>query len=548
MPGRADTQTPLLRGPDAGTADAVPATALGDLLAAPARVWPDRTAIDDGDVSYTFAELEQGARSVAAWLAERGVGTGSRVAILTEKRSVMPLLIVAIWKCGAVYTPLDGSEPPARLAELLARLAPAAVIALDDREPVGPAGCFLGRAGLAGILAGPATFHQPRPRRPEQAAYIVWASGSTGEPQGVEVADAALLSYFSSHNELLGITAASRVLSLAPFSADVSLEDTLLPLSLGAFVYQFRNLPVGPILRAVLARERITHLIAVSLLLAMITGDGRQLTRAKLPDLGTVMTGAQVCDPAVVRIWREQLPEVRFLHAFGPPEATVFCIGSRIEQPAPERAAGRPLGRPLRGMTVKIVRNGAAVSQPGVEGELWVGGPQVMRGYFDRPEETARLVVELDGTRYFRTGDICSMDGDGTVVFHRHGDPAITWLAGRRTHLDEIRRTALGCPGVEGAVAGMVRRGPRDVLALLVRSPTRSVLAEVADRLRAVLPEYLRPAVWGWSLPEPAGPAADRTLFTQLGAADQLSKSPFLALSADGAIEPIDEVQLCQQQ
>ena len=62
-----------------------------------------------------------------------------------------------------------------------------------------------------------------------------------------------------------------------------------------------------------------------------------------------------------------------------------------------------------------------------------------MRGYFDRPEETARLVVDLDGMRYFRTGDICSLDEDGDIVFHRHADEEIAWLAGRRTHLDEIR-------------------------------------------------------------------------------------------------------------
>ena len=213
-----------------------------------------------------------------------------------------------------------------------------------------------------------------------------------------------------------------------------------------------------------------------------------------------------------------------------------------------EPATGYPLGRPLRGMAVKIVRDGEEVSQPGVAGELWIGGAQLMRGYFDRPEETARLVVESGGTRYFRTGDICSLDADGTVVFHRHGDQAIVWLAGRRTNLDEIRRTALGCPGVDEAAVGMVRRGPRDVVALLVRSKARTILAEVVDQLRAVLPDYMRPAVWGWSLPDPAGPGADRELFARLATADHPSTTPYFALSADGAIEPISEVQLCQQQ
>ena len=92
-----------------------PAPALGDLLVAPALNWPDRTAISDGDISYTFAQLEQGARAVAARLAGQGVGAGDRVVVLAEKRAVMPLLAIAIWKCGAVYVPLDAAEPEARL-------------------------------------------------------------------------------------------------------------------------------------------------------------------------------------------------------------------------------------------------------------------------------------------------------------------------------------------------------------------------------------------------------------------------------------------------
>lgn len=522
--------------------------ALGDLLVSPASAWPDRTAISDGDVSYTFAQLEQGAQAVAARLAELGVKAGDRVAILAEKRAIMPLLAIAVWKRGAVYAPLDGAEPAARLQTLITRLDPAAVIALDQRDPVGPADRFLGGGQLAEVLAEPVEAQATVTRRPEQAAYIVWASGSSGEPQGVEVSAAALLAYFGNHNEVLRITSESRVLSLAPFHVDVSLEDTLLPLSLGAFVYQFRNLPAGAILRAVIARERITHLIAVSMLLAMITGDGRQISRAKLPNLETVMTGAQVCDPAVVRTWRQQLPEVRFLHAYGPPEATVFCVSSTIEHVDAGRETRYPLGRPLRGMAARIMKDGVEL-QPGAEGELWVGGDQIMRGYFDRPEETARLVVELNGTRYFRTGDICSLDEDGNVMFHRHSDKDITWLAGRRTHLGEIRRNAVDCPSVDNAIVGMVRRNNRDVVALVVESKARGVLADVAAHLHAMLPDYMRPGLWVWS---PIGSAAlttesnVRALFQRLSSADQQVSSRCFALSPDGAIAPIDEVELCQ--
>lgn len=522
-----------------------PAPALGDLLVTPALKWPDRVAINDGDVSYTFAQLEQGAQTLAARLTEQGVGAGDRVVVLTEKRAVMPILAIAIWKCGAVYVPLDAAEPAARLRGLLTRLQPTAVIALDDRDPIAPVDCRLDREQLAKILSGPTATHSTVAHGPEQAAYIIFASGPTGEPQGVENSAAALVAYFGNHNQVLRFTSESRVLSLSPFNVDVSIEDTLLPLSLGAFVHQFRSLPAGAVMRAVLGRERITHLVAVSILLAMITGDGRQITRDKLPSLETVMTGAQVCDPAVMNIWKQQLPKTRVVHAFGPPEATIFSLTYEVEHADAERTTAYPIGRPLRGMAAKIMKDGAELHQPGVQGELWVGGDQVMRGYFDHPEENARAVVELEGTRYFRTGDICSYAEDGNIVFHRHGDEEITWLAGRRTHLSEIRRAALSRSGVDRAVVAVIRRNPRDAVAVVVVSKERQVVADVEAHLRSVLPDYMRPTLMAWSPAEPAPSTAktdERQLIERLTTAAQQSNSNYFALSADGAVEPMEKV------
>ncbi|MFF4710519.1 AMP-binding protein [Streptomyces eurythermus] len=522
---------------------------LGDLLGAAAHRWPDRTAVDDGATGYTFAQLERGARAIASRLTRRGVGAGDRVVVLAQKRAVMPMVAVAVWKCGAVYVPLDAAEPEERLRELLGRLRPAAVITLDDRDSGVPGAYRLDEERLAGLLSEPASAHATVAHRPEAAAYIVFASGATGEPQGAEISVAGLTAHFAAQNEVLGFTPESRVLGLTPFHFDVSLVDTLLPLSLGAFVHQFRGLAAGAVMRSVIARERITHLIAVTLLLTMITGDGRQITAARLPSLELVMTGAQVCDAEVLRAWTRALPEVRVVHAFGPPEATIFSLTHEIGPADADRMTRCPVGRPLRGTRVKIMRDGLELDQPGARGELWIGGAQVMRGYFDQPEETARLVVDLEGTRYFRTGDVCSYDSDGNVVLHRHADRRVTWLAGRRTHLNEITQAARRVPGVERATATVVRRGRRDVVALAVVSPERRVITEVTERLRSILPEPLRPALVAWS---PAVPAAadaepdERLLIQQLTTAAQRSESPCFALSAEGAVETIDEVDPCQ--
>ncbi|MFF9584523.1 amino acid adenylation domain-containing protein [Streptomyces achromogenes] len=520
-----------------------PAPALGDLVRAAATNWPDRPALHDGRLGLTFAELEQQARSLAAWLAGQGVRAGDRVVVLAEKCALMPVLAIGIWKCGAVYVPLDAAQPAPRLRGLLDRLRPGAVIALDDREPVVDGVRWAGRTRLDAILSQPAPEWPTVAHRPEDTAYIIFTSGSTGEPKGVQISTANLVAYFGNHNEVLRFTPDSRGFSLSPFHFDVSIEDTLLPLSLGAFVYQFRGVHAGAVMRAVIARERITHLIAVSTLLTMITEGGRQVTRENFPCLEMVMTGAEVCDPGVINVWKDNLPEVRVINVYGPTEATIVCVAHEIERTEPGRVNAYPIGRPLRGVSARIVVDGVEVHEPGRVGELWIGGEQVMPGYFDQPEETARRVVEADGVRYYRTGDLCSYDEDGDIVFRGRDDDEVK-LAGRRIHLGEIRQTALSCPGVERAAVALVPSRGHDVIALVVMAADRSVMAAVEKRLTDLLPPYMCPALLAWS-PEltmsSTGKTDEKLLMRRLAEAAGEANATHFVFTPAGDVEPMDQ-------
>ncbi|MFJ8130011.1 amino acid adenylation domain-containing protein [Streptomyces hydrogenans] len=520
-----------------------PAPALGDLVRTAAAAWPDRPALHDGRLGLTFAELERRATTLAAWLAGQGVGPGDRVAILAEKSALVPVLAIAIWKCGAVYVPLDGTAPVPRLRGLLGRLDPRVVLALDDREPVAESGRWVGRTELDGILSGPAREWPTVPHGPDATAYIIFTSGSTGEPKGVEITVANLVAYFGNHNEVLRFTPESRVFSLSPFHFDVSIEDTLLPLSLGAFVHQFRGMHAGAVMRAVITREHITHLIAVSTLLTMITEGGKHVTRENFPRLEMVMTGAEVCDPGVINVWKDGLPEVRVINVYGPTEATIVCVAHEIERVDPERVASYPIGRPLRGVVARIMDDGTEVHEPDRVGELWIGGEQVMRGYYGQPEETARRVIEVDGVRHYRTGDLCSYDENGDIVFRGRNDDEVK-LAGRRIHLGEIRQTVLSCPGVERAAVALVQRLGHDVIALVVMAPDRAVVADVEKRLAELLPSYMLPTVVAWS-PElsvsSTGKTDEKLLMGRLAEAARASSATRFVLTADGDAEPVDE-------
>lgn len=525
---------------DESDRDAV-APALGDLVRVPALRWPDRPAVSDGKVALTFAELERGAQTLAAHLAGLGVRPGDRVAVLAEKSALVPLLAVALWKCGAVYVPLDGAAPPARLSALVGRLQARVVLALDDREPVVDDVRWVGRGELDAVLAGPSEPWETVVHAPQDTAYIIFTSGSTGEPKGVEITVANLVAYFAAHNEVLRFTPASRVFSLSPFHFDVSIEDTLLPLSLGAYVFQFRGIHAGPVMRGALKREQITHLIAVSTLLTIITQDGRQVDRETFPRLEMVMTGAEVCDPTVINTWKDALPDVRVLNVYGPTEATIVCLAYEIREVDRDRVGSYPIGTPLTGVRVRLVDETGEVTAPGAVGELWVGGDQVMRGYFDQPEETARRVVVVDGVRYYRTGDLCSYDDAGRLVFRGRDDDEVK-LAGRRIHLGEIRETALSCPGVERAAVALLPRDAQQVIAMIVVAPDQGVLADVEARLAALLPGYMLPTLVGWS-PSLAvastGKTDERDLLRRLADAAKGTRDTRFALLPDGAAPTI---------
>lgn len=495
---------------------------LGDLFAYGNKRSPDRIAVEDGKSSFTFEQLEAMAIRLAAWLFAHGVRSGTRVPVLADKRALMPALAVAIWKLGAVYVPLDGQLPEARVRKLVARLQGPVALAIS-RAPLADCGTWLAGAQLLEVcLEGSLPSDLPSwPSASGDTAYIIFTSGSTGEPKGVEISIASLKDYFAAHNEVLRFDEASRVFSLSPFHFDVSIEDTLLPLSLGAYVYQFGNVHVGSVMRSILMRQRITHLIAVSTLLSLITEDGRHINAEQFPALDMVMTGAEVCDPKLINLWRNRFPNLRLFNAYGPTETTIVCLCHAIETADEQRMQAYPIGKPLQGVHCLIVDTEGGVLDDGSAGELCIGGSLVMKGYLDQSEETEKVIFEHQGLRFYRTGDICQMQADGDILYIGRKDDEVK-LAGRRIHLGEVRQKCLACPGVERAAIRVLEQGGRKHIAVVLTGTRTGILTRVEQALRAELPGYMVPSLWGWAEDvdlSSNGKTDERTLLDQLSRA-----------------------------
>lgn len=494
---------------------------LGDLLAYGVNRFPDKVALADRHRAFTFQELETRALDHACQLALGcGIGPGDRVMVLARKTCQVPALAIAIWKLGAIYMPVDADLPLARLAGLVERAKPRLVAHFG---PVPPLDVPMADLDPAGGFKRPAGWTVPAWRHgPEDIAYVIHTSGSTGQPKGVQVSERSLKSYFAAHNAMLRYTPMSRVFSLSPFHFDVSIEDTLLPLALGAYVYQYNGVPQGKLMRQAIAREGITHLIAVSTLLTIIADDPSAITRAAFPALEMVMTGAELCAPTVINLFKDRLQTARVYNVYGPTEVTIVCIGHEITTAEPGRTAAYPIGVPLAGIEEMLLDDlGQPVTAPDTPGELCLAGAQVMTGYLDDPAETEKRILVRDGRRFYRSGDQCTRDALGRLHFVGRRDSEIK-LNGRRINLAEVQAECLALPGVGRAAVGLVA-GPtgEQVVGAVLISDSPDVLDLARAELARRLPAYMLPRLWG-CVPGHrlgnTGKTDDRALLAQLEA------------------------------
>ena len=511
---------------------------LGDLFANGLNHTPDRSAIADGRYTLTFQELDDLAWRIAAHLRQTGTRPGDRIAVISAKSALMPAVAVAIWKCGAVYVPLDQDAPEARLDALIVRMRPKQVIALERpyRDTICPVLQPKHIEALYNSNNQPDRWDIPQ-RSTGDLAYIIFTSGSTGTPKGVEITHENISTYFQAHNDVLQFTPDSRVLSFAPFHFDVSIEDTLLPLAVGAFSYQYRGLYVGVVIRKIMASEDITHMIAVSTILTLISTPRTSVGAATFPKLTMVMTGAEVCDPDVVNHWVAALPNARIINAYGPTEVTIVCLCHHIKYAEPGRIESFPIGAPLKNVDVLLLDEEGNETD---EGELCLGGPLVMRGYFEHDDLTNQVIFERDGVRYYRSGDFCKRNASGDIVFVGRRDDEVK-LKGKRIHLGEIRQLALSFKGVERAAIGTVDRQNEKHISLIIISPDANILSRLRSFLQTQLPPYMRPSIWATGSDvtlSASGKTDEKVLLNQLRIAAKTTEAVSFELAPDATFQP----------
>ncbi|GAA0679600.1 amino acid adenylation domain-containing protein [Kitasatospora atroaurantiaca] len=458
---------------------------------------PDRCALAVPGRRVGYGQLFDEARGVAAGLQRRGIGSGDRVAVHGEKSIASVTAILGVLLSGAAYVPLDPAAPPARRRSLVEDAGAAAVLTARPKADQLAAELGSVRAPVPVLAVEDQTSldgWRDVTVGPDDLAYVLYTSGSTGRPKGVCIPHRALDAFFGAVSGLLDLGPEAVCLNTSALHFDVSVVDLLLPLVHGATVHLGPAVPLPGVLLDLIERERVTHMAAVGSTLTLLAQHGNGLTGRELGSLRRIMTGAEVLNPATVQAWLAAAENVEVVNGYGPTEATCLVVAEPIARREPGRTEPYPIGRPLPGVRIAFRAPDGTVTADG-PGEILVSGAQVMTGYLNRPEEERAAFQEVEGTRYYRTGDLGHLRPDGVIAFAGRADDEVK-VRGYRINLNEVRGAVESHPAVAQAFAAASpdeRDGLALVCAVRLRTEGGATDADLVAHVAGMLPRYMVP-------------------------------------------------------
>jgi len=454
-----------------------------------ARDDPDRPAVIDNGLVLTYGAFAALVLAVAAAVEPRTDAPQPPVGVVVHHSARDVAAMLGVLAAGRAYVPLEAHLPEERLADMVRRVG--------CREAVATAGTGWQPAVEKVIrprwASAPTVSPAPPPApRPEDPAYVLFTSGSTGEPKGVVVPHRAVAAVVPPLRGLYGVGEGEFVLHFHGAGGDTSLEEILPALTGGA------TLVVDDAAREDFARVAQEQQLSVAVL---PTGFWDGLTvdllhrGAALPaSLRTVVIGGEAVRADMLARWHRLAgtERVRLLNTYGSTETALVTHAVQLAGPGapalPEAGGDLPIGLPLPHVGQRI----------DATGELFVSGPGLALGYHDSPAETAVRFTERDGVRWYRTGDLVGGTAGGVLLFRGRSDHQVK-IRGFRVDLLDVEALIGRCEGVAAVAAARVERGGHSSLAaFFVPSPGAepgAVVSAVRDRLARTAPPHLVPSL-----------------------------------------------------
>ncbi len=483
---------------------------LARILADGATAHADADAFVDIGRTWTFAEASDDSGRVAAALIELGVTAGDRVGVHLHKCGEGAIAMHGVVRSGAVAVPLDPSSPAARLARICEQMQIDVVVTHEPRrrtivELLGVHD-LRGVVGLDDELPGTRTISRaalselpPRPPAPVHIgdrAFIITTSGTTGEPKGIVHTHESAMAWVESSNQAFGLTSTDRVADIAPHHFDISTQALWAAPRVGAAAVvipePYQRLAASHSQR--LEDESLSVWYSVPFLLRQLVHRG-DLANRDLSHLRWVLFGGEVLPPQDLIEFSRLVPSARLANLYGPAEtntATYHVFDAAIDPSGPLSIGGPWSGTELRIVDPDLER--PAGDRQVDEGELWIAADTMMEGYWGRSDLDAASLVDEDGSRWYRSGDLVRRGAGGELVFLGRADHQVK-VRGHRIELEGVEVELETLVGVDNAVVAVERTATgEDQLVVGVLGSAGLDPASLLSGARAVLPAYAVPS------------------------------------------------------
>jgi non-ribosomal peptide synthetase-like protein len=458
---------------------------------------PSAIALECDGARVSYAELDQRANRLANLLMSLGVGAGMRVGILLHRSLDTYVALLGITKTEATFVPIDPEAPADRL-QFIVEDSDVEVLVTHSSFAASCAALGCVSLNLDEAVPDLAVQSSTRPgvvTDGDPVCYIIYTSGSSGRPKGVEITQSSICNFIGIVPPLYGVTPQDRVYQGMTIAFDFSIEEIWPTWATGATLVAgpTDGRRVGSGLADFLEEHEITMIYCVPTVLATLD--------RTLPLLRTVNVGGEACPSELVERWG---PGRRILNTYGPTETTVTCTMAELRPGSPVT-----IGRPLPTYRVTLLDDERRPVAAGEVGEICVGGPGVARGYVNRPELTAdRFLPDprgIPGERIYRTGDLGRFLPDGQLEYLGRADSEVK-VRGHRVDLQEIESVLLEHDAVTGAVVTLLKSpdtgGELAGYVMLLGGPdgpagdehADAVIAELHEKLVAQMPPYMVPA------------------------------------------------------
>ena len=475
------------------------ASCVHELFEQQVKLRPEATALVFKNERLSYGELNERANQLAHHLLALGVTTETRVGLCVERSLEMVVALLGILKAGAAYVPLDPEYPQPRLAFMLADAEVSVLLTQESLlsrlpESEQPVLCL--------DRDWPEIAKQSRATpaikiTPDNLAYLVYTSGSTGQPKGVAITHRAI-NRLVHGLPMLALDEDQVILQAAPLAFDASTFELWGALLRGGCsVLLSEQIPTAANLRAVIASQGVTTMWLTSALFnAVLDADAQALGGVR-----QLVVGGEALSVAHVRRAKEQLAGAKLVNGYGPTEATTFACCHEVGEVG-EAAVTIPIGRPIGNTQAYVLDHRLELVPVGVSGELYLGGAGLARGYWQQAELTAERFIphpfsSKPGERLYRTGDLVRHRNDGEIEFLGRMDQQVK-IRGYRIELGEIESVLAQHPLVTECVVVActdAESADRRLIGYVVSQQGHATsLVELRAHLRERLPEYMVPS------------------------------------------------------